>query len=259
MPSELITERQGAALILTLSDPATRNTLSPQVYAAGVEALNTADADSTLRAVILRGDGAHFCAGGDLNRLAGVRQRGPEEQARSIDGFHAWVQAIREFPQPVIAAVEGHAAGGGCSLALACDLVVAAEGARFTMSYGRAGLSPDGGGLWHLARALPRATVLQMLWLPEPMTARQWHELGLVNQLADDGQALAEALKLAQRLAGMASNAVASVKTLMEQASTRTLGDHLAAERDQFIANLFHDNAGEGLAAFFDKRRPKFS
>lgn len=259
MPSELITERQGSTLVLTLSDPATRNTLSPQVYAAGVEALNTADADPTLRAVIVRGDGEHFCAGGDLNRLAGVRQRGPEEQARNIESFHAWVQAIREFPKPVIAAVEGHAAGGGCSLALACDLIIAAEGARFTMSYGRAGLSPDGGSTWHLARALPRAAVLQMLWLPEPMTARQWHDLGLVNGLADDGQALSRALQWAQRLAGMASNAVASVKVLVEQAPGRELAAHLAAERDQFIANLFHDNGGEGLAAFFDKRRPKFS
>jgi enoyl-CoA hydratase/carnithine racemase len=259
VPAELITERQGAALILTLSDPATRNTLSPQVYAAGVEALNTADADATVRAVILRGEGAHFCAGGDLNRLAGVRQRGPDEQGRNIDGFHAWVQAIREIPKPVIAAVEGHAAGGGCSLALACDFIIAAEGARFTMSYGRAGLSPDGGGTWHLARTLPRATLLQMLWLPEPMTARRWHELGLVNAVVDDGQALNQALQWAQRLAGMASNAVASVKALVEQAPARALPAHLTAEREQFIANLFHDNAGEGLAAFFDKRRPNFS
>lgn len=258
MPSELITERSGPTLILTLRDPATRNTLSPQVYAAGVEALNTADADASVRAVIIRGDGAHFCAGGDLNRLAGVRERGPEEQARSIDGFHAWVLAIRDFPKPVVAAVEGHAAGGGCSLALACDLIVAAEGARFTMSYGRAGLSPDGGGAWHLARALPRAQVLQMLWLPEPMTARQWHTLGLVNAVADDGQALTEALRWAERLAAMAGNAVASVKALVEQSGQRELAAQLAAERDQFIANLFHDNGGEGLAAFLEKRRPKF-
>lgn len=258
MPSELITERQGSTLILTLRDPATRNTLSPQVYAAGVEALNTADADASLRAVVLRGDGSHFCAGGDLHRLAGARERGPDEQARSIDGFHAWVLAIRDFPKPVIAAVEGHAAGGGCSLALACDLIIAAEGARFTMSYGRAGLSPDGGGLWHLARALPRAQVLQMLWLPEPMTARQWHALGLVNAITDDGQALAQALQWAERLAAMAANTLAGVKSLVEQAPDRDLSSELGAEREQFIANLFHPNGGEGLAAFFEKRRPKF-
>ena len=259
MSAQLLSTSQGRTMVLTLSNPGHRNALGPEMYAAGVEALNTADADPSLRAVVLRGDGEHFCAGGDLNRLAGVRQRGPEEQARSIEGFHAWVQGIREFPKPVIAAVEGHAAGGGCSLALACDLIIAAEGARFTLSYGRAGLSPDGGSTWHLARTLPRATVLQMLWLPEPMTARQWHEFGLVNGLADDGQALSQALRWADRLAGMASNALASVKALVEQAPARDLSAQLAAERDQFIANLFHANGGEGLAAFFDKRRPKFS
>lgn len=258
MPSELITERHGSTLVLTISDPATRNTLSPQVYAAGVEALNVADADSALRCVVLRGDGAHFCAGGDLTRLAAARQRGPDAQRGSIEGFHAWIQALREFPKPVIAAVEGHAAGGGCSLALACDLIVAAEGARFTMSYARAGFSPDGGGAWHLAQALPRALVLQMLWLPEPMTARQWHSLGLVNALTDDGQALPTALQWGERLAAMASNAMASVKSLVEQARSRDLTSHLQAERDQFLLNLFHDNAGEGLRAFFDKRKPNF-
>lgn len=258
MPSELLTERRGTTLVLTISDPSTRNTLSPQVYAAGVEALNVADADATLRCVVLRGDGAHFCAGGDLNRLASVRQRGADEPHRGIDGFHAWVQALREFPKPVIAAVEGHAAGGGCSLVLACDLIVAAAGARFTMSYGRAGLSPDGGGTWHLARALPRALALQMMWLAEAMSAHRWQELGLVNAVVDDGQALPEALLWAQRLSEMAGNAVASVKALVEQAPGRRLAEQLDAERDHFIANLSADNAAEGLQAFFEKRRPRF-
>lgn len=259
MPSELLTERRGHTLILTISDPATRNTLSPQVYAAGVEVLSAFDSDASLRCVVLRGDGAHFCAGGDLNRLAATRE-GPIEQVRAnIDRFHAFVQALREFPKPVIAAVEGHAAGGGCSLALACDLVIAAEGARFTMSYGRAGFSPDGGGTYHLAQALPRALALQLMWLPEPMSARQWHELGLVNAVTPDGQALAEALVWSERLSQTAGNAVASVKALVEQARSRTLREQLDAERDQFAANLQHDNAAEGLRAFFEKRKPRFT
>jgi enoyl-CoA hydratase/carnithine racemase len=259
MPSELLTERRGHALVLTISDPPTRNTLSPQVYAAGVEVLSAFDADATLRCVILRGDGAHFCAGGDLNRLAASRD-GPADTVRAnIDRFHAFVQAIREFPKPVIAAVEGHAAGGGCSLALACDLIIAAESARFTMSYGRAGFSPDGGGTFHLAQALPRALALQLMWLPEPMSAQQWQALGLVNAVASDGQALTEALAWAERLGQMASNAVASVKALVEHARTRTLREQLDVERDQFAANLQHDNAAEGLRAFFEKRKPRFS
>jgi enoyl-CoA hydratase/carnithine racemase len=158
----------------------------------------------------------------------------------------------------VIAAVEGHAAGGGCSLVLACDLVIAAEGARFTMSYGRAGLSPDGGGTYHLAQALPRALALQMLWLPEPMTARQWQTLGLVNAVSADGQALAEALAWAERLGRMAGNALTSAKALIGQARSRTLAVQLDAEREQFVPNLLHDNAAEGLRAFFEKRAPRF-
>jgi enoyl-CoA hydratase/carnithine racemase len=165
---------------------------------------------------------------------------------------------MRECPKPVIAAVEGHAAGGGCSLVLACDLVVAAEGARFTMSYGRAGLSPDGGGTFHLAQALPRALALQMLWLPEPMSARQWQALGLVNAVCSDGQALQEALTWADRLSRTAGNAVASAKALVGHARSRTLSQQLDAEREQFVPNLQHDNAAEGLRAFFEKRPPRF-
>jgi enoyl-CoA hydratase/carnithine racemase len=258
MPSELLSERRGPALILTISDPATRNTLSPQVYAAGVEALNTADADDSLRCVVLRGEGSHFCAGGDLQRLASTRAGPPDQVRAGIERFHAFVLALREYPKPVIAAVEGHAAGGGCSLVLACDLVIAAESARFTMSYGRSGLSPDGGGTYHLAHALPRALALQLLWLPEPMSAQQWHALGLVNAVTPDGQALAEALAWAERLSRTASNAVASAKTLVEHARSRTLREQLDAERDQFVPNLQHDNAAEGLRAFFDKRAPRF-
>jgi enoyl-CoA hydratase/carnithine racemase len=258
MPSELLSERRGPALILTISDPATRNTLSPQVYAAGVEALNTADADDSLRCVVLRGEGSHFCAGGDLQRLAATRAGPPEQVRANIERFHAFVQALREYPKPVIAAVEGHAAGGGCSLVLACDLVIAAESARFTMSYGRAGLSPDGGGTFHLAQALPRALALQLLWLPEPMSARQWQALGLVNAVTPDGQALPEALAWTERLSLTASNAVASAKALVEHARSRTLREQLDAERDQFVPNLQHENAAEGLRAFFDKRAPRF-
>ena len=259
MASELLIERRGPALVLTISDPATRNTLSPGVYEAGVPALRQAAADPAVRAVVWRGDGTHFCAGGDLQRLAASRE-GPADTVRAnIDRFHALVLAMRECPKPVIAAVEGHAAGGGCSLVLACDLVVAAEGARFTMSYGRAGLSPDGGGTFHLAQALPRALALQALWLPEPASARQWQTWGLVNAVCADGEALNEALAWADRLSRMASNALASAKALVHHARSRTLVEQLQAERDQFVPNLQHDNAAEGLRAFFEKRPPRFA
>lgn len=258
MPSELHTERDGSTLILTLSDPATRNTLSPQVYTAGVEALNMAESDPAVRAVILRGDGEHFCTGGDLNRITGLRQAGPQAQADSITLFHSLVESLRAFPKPVIAAVEGWAAGGGMSLALACDLIVAAADARFVMSYGRIGLTPDGGGSWHLAQALPRALALELLWLATPVDAPRLQALGIVNRVTDRGQALAEALALAARLAEMAPNAVAAAKELVAAARHRPLGEHLDAERDAFVRQLFHDNGAEGLRAFAEKRAPRF-
>ena len=258
MPSELLTSRDGAALILTLSDPATRNTLSQQVYAAGVEALNMAESDDGVRAVIVRGDGEHFCGGGDLNKIIARRQEGPAAQAESIAQFHQLIESLRAFPKPTIAAVEGFAAGGGMSLALACDLIVAASDAKFVMSYGKVGLTPDGGGSWHLARMLPRPLALELLWLATPMKADRLHAPGLVNRVTDKGQALAEALDIAAKLAAMAPNAVAGAKELVARAASSPLAAHLEAERTQFLANMFHENGGEGLKAFFEKRPPQF-
>ena len=164
MTTELLTERQGSTLLITLSGPATRNALSPQVYAAGIELLNVADSDPSVHAVVITGSGGHFCGGGDLQRLAHNRQHDLNIQGDNIDAFHQWIEAIRSFPKPVIAAVEGVAAGGGLSLALACDLLVTGDNARFVSAYSRVGLSPDGGASWQLARLLPKPLALSWLW-----------------------------------------------------------------------------------------------
>jgi enoyl-CoA hydratase/carnithine racemase len=258
MPSEMLTERVGSVLVLTLSDPTTRNTLSHQAIAAGIEALGVAEADEGVRCVILRGDGAHFCAGGNLQGLTERRAAGPPTQRQMLEHLHQFVEALRVCPKPVIACVEGAAAGAGFSLALACDLIVAADDARFILSYGRIGLSPDGGATWSLSQALPRALVQKLVWLGEPVTAQQLQGWGLVGWLAGSGQAYGESLKVAQRLAEMAPNAVASAKELVQQAGSQTLTQQLGAERDHFMQNLFHANGAEGLQAFMDKRAPSF-
>ncbi|MBT9459608.1 MAG: enoyl-CoA hydratase [Burkholderiaceae bacterium] len=258
MPAELRIERFGSTMLLTLSDPATRNTLSPQIYAAFVEALNYADAEDQVRCVVLTGDGGHFCSGGNLQRLVGNRAAGPQVQTESIERFHELVEALRAFPKPVIAAVEGAAAGAGFSLALTCDLLVAAKDARFVLSYGRVGLSPDGGAVSHLMQALPRSQVMQLMLLAEPIGAEQLHRQGVVNYLTEPGQALTQALELAERLGQMAPNAMASAKDLVHKAQAGALRQHLALERDHFVNNLFHDNGGEGIEAFFARRPPLF-
>lgn len=245
--------------MLTLSDSATRNTLSEQALSAGVEALNTAESNPEVRAVILRGEGKHFCAGGNLQGLAQRREAGAGAQEKLLDLLHQFVEAVNVFPKPVIAAVEGDAAGAGFSLAMACDLVVAADNSRFILSHANLGLTPDGGATWHLGNAVARQLLQQWIWLAEPVGARQLHALGLVNWVVDNTQALTEALKVADRLAAMAPNAIAGGKELLQAVLTATRTQQLESERNHFIETLFHPNAGEGLAAFFDKRPPRFS
>lgn len=258
MATEMLSERQGSCLVLTLSDPATRNSLSPQASAAAVEALGAAEGDDEVRAVVFRGAGEHFCGGGNLQRLQSVRHKGPDEQLQSMEHLHAFVETLRSYPKPVIAAVEGFAAGAGCALVMACDLVVAARNAKFVLSYGRVGLSPDGGTTWQLARSVSRAQALRMIWLAEPMTAQEWLAMGLVNEIVDPGQSQVQALAWADRLAGMAPNAIASAKELMNDALDRSLPAQLDQERSHFVRNLFHANGGEGVQAFLEKRPPHF-
>ena len=259
MPSELITERRGSTLILTISDAPTRNTLSAQTIAAGIEALGASEANDEVRAVVLRGDGAHFCSGGNLQGLRERRAVGRDAQLEMLEQLHQLVESIRAHPKPVIAAVEGAAAGAGFSLALACDLLVAAVDARFVMSYGKVGLTPDGGATWSLAHTLPRSLVLQALWLGEPISTETLRGHGLITTVATTGGALDEALHLADRLAAMAPNAIAAAKALVDQAPGQSFSQQLRAERDQFVDALFHDNGAEGLQAFFDRRAPRFS
>ena len=251
MMASLKSTSEGQTLILTISNPEFRNALSPEMYAAGIEALNAAENSSDIRSVIIIGEGSLFCAGGNLNRLLANRREAPEVQAQSIDGLHNWIETIRTYPKPIIAAVEGAAAGAGFSLALACDFCVAAENAVFVMS-------PDGGGSWGIARALPRALASEILMTGERISAQRLHDFGLVNQLSHAGSALIEALTLAERLNARAPNTLASIKELINDAPGNTLSQQLASERDHFVKNLHHANGGEGIDAFLQKRTPHY-
>ena len=256
MTAQLKSTSQGQTLILTLSDPSLRNALGPEMYAAGIEALNVAETNPEVRSVIITGEGPNFCAGGNLQRLQGNRQKAPEVQAQSIEGLHSWIEAIRTFPKPVIAAVEGAAAGAGFSLVLMCDLVVAARDSIFVMAYSSIALSPDGGGSWSLAHALPRQWAAELLLLGERIGSERLNELGVVNQVVDSGNALDQALQLAERLNARAPNAMSSIKELLNEASTHSMTAHLGQERDHFVNNLHHANAGIGIASFLHKEKP---
>jgi enoyl-CoA hydratase/carnithine racemase len=259
MTAELRSASQGRTMVLTISNPDHRNALGPEIYAAGVEALSAADSNPEVGSVVITGAGNTFCAGGNLQRLLANRQQPPAVQAQSIEGLHGWIDAIRTFPKPVIAAVEGAAAGAGFSLALACDFIVAADNAVFVMAYSSVALSPDGGATWSLAQALPRQLVSEQLLCGERIGAPRLHQLGVVNRTTPAGGALDEALVLAGRLNERAPNAVASIKELMNDAAGATLTGQLASEREHFVRNLHHANAGIGIAAFLAKQKPRYS
>ena len=258
MSAELKSTSEGATMVLTLANPAQRNALGPDMYAAGIEALEGAENNGDVRSVVIVGEGAWFSAGGSLQRLQANREREPAAQADSIDALHSWIDSIRTFPKPVIAAVEGAAAGAGFALALACDFIVAARDAVFAASYSNVALSPDGGLSWHLAQALPRQLASEWMMLGERIGAERLHALGLVNGLSDPGQALASALVLAHKLNARAPNALASAKELLGEARAALLPDHLPRERDHFVRNLHHVNAGIGIAAFLAKSTPRY-
>ncbi|MDM0048469.1 oxepin-CoA hydrolase, alternative type [Variovorax sp. J22R115] len=258
MTAELKSTTEGSTMVLTLSNPSQRNALGPEMYAAGIEALNGAENSDEIRSVILVGEGKWFCAGGSLQRLSANRDREPAVQAESIEALHTWVDSIRTFPKPVIAAVEGAAAGAGFSLALACDFVVSARDAVFAASYSNVALSPDGGLSWHLGRALPRQLASEWLMLGERLDASRLHALGLVNEITESGQALTAALAIAGKLNARAPNALASIKELLSEARGTTLVSQLSQERDHFVRNLHHANAGIGIAAFLSKQTPRY-
>jgi enoyl-CoA hydratase/carnithine racemase len=258
MGAQLKSETQDLTLVLTLSNPGMRNAMGPEIYSAGIEALGAAETNPAVRSVVITGEGGTFSAGGNLHRLLANRAQDPSVQAASIEALHNWMETIRTYPKPVIAAVEGAAAGAGFSLALMCDFVVAASDSFFVMAYSNIALSPDGGGSWNLARSLPRPIANEILMLGERISAVRLHELGWVNQLSNPGESLQKALHLAQRLNARAPNALTGIKDLLNSAEHMPLSDHLAQEKSSFVTLLHHPNALAGINALLNKQTPDY-
>lgn len=258
MTAELKRSSEGQTLVLTLSNPEHRNALGPEIYTEGIQALNLAESSADIRSVVIVGEGKVFSAGGNLQRLQNNRQQPAAVQAESIRALHDWIEAIRTFPKPIIAGVEGAAAGAGFSLALACDFIVAAENAVFVMAYSNIALSPDGGASWSLMRALPRPLVTELLMCGERISPQRLFDLGLINRISKPDHALTEALALAGQLNARAPNALSSIKTLINEAPHSTLPEQLDRESEHFVRNLHHANAGIGIASFLNKEKPVF-
>jgi 2-(1,2-epoxy-1,2-dihydrophenyl)acetyl-CoA isomerase len=250
-------EVDGPVATLTLDRPESLNALTVPIKVALREALGSIDRDRAVRAVILTGAGRAFCAGQDL-----AERESPDAAPLDVEvreRFNPIIRAIRSMGQPVIAAVNGVAAGAGASLTFACDLRIAAEEARFVLAFGRIGLIPDSGATWFLPRLVGPAKAAELALVGEPLDAAEALRLGLVSNVVPGDRLLDEARAMASRLAEGAPLALALTKEALQRSSTIDLDEALEGEAKlQGIAGASADHA-EGLAAFKEKRPPRFS
>lgn len=252
-------EVHGGVLLITNNDPATRNAIGLDAFDSLAASVAQANNDSGVGAVIITGAGGFFCSGGDIN---GLRQRvGADEASRreGIDKLHAMIRILRECPKPVIAAIEGGAAGAGVSLALACDLIIAARDAYFSVAYVKIGLTPDGGATAFLSQSLPRQLVAELCLTGDRVGVERFHRFGVVNQLTEPGEALATALSGASQLAKGPARAITRIKQLTHLGQTNSLDDQLGCEADRMSSSLADAEAAEGISAFLEKRAPDFA
>ena len=256
--AEVRVEDCGDHLRVTLSNPDRRNALAPSMYRGIRAALDLTAADDRLGAVVLTGAGEYFCAGGDLNALAARAGMSWDNRRARIEDLHATIRAIRACPRPVIAAVEGGAAGAGLSIALACDLLVAAEDAAFAAAYVRVGLVPDGGLTALLARRVPASFAARMCLTGDPVPAPALAAMGVVTDLAAPGQAVARAAELAARLAQGPAAAQAAIKRLLADATAQSFDDQLNREAEAMADALSGAEAVAGIGARLNRAVPDF-
>jgi 2-(1,2-epoxy-1,2-dihydrophenyl)acetyl-CoA isomerase len=250
-------EVDGAVATLTLDRPEALNALTVAVKVSLREALDRIAADRTVRVVILTGAGRAFCAGQDLAERADPDAATLDAELR--DRYNPIIRTLRTMDQPVIAAVNGVAAGAGASLAFACDLRIAAEDARFVLAFGRIGLVPDSGATWFLPRLVGAARAAELALLGDVVPADEALRIGLVHRVVPAGALMAEAQAMAERLAASAPTAIALTKAALDRSWAVDLDGALADEaRMQGVAGATADHA-EGLTAFREKRPPRFT
>jgi 2-(1,2-epoxy-1,2-dihydrophenyl)acetyl-CoA isomerase len=211
-----------------------------------------------VRVVVMRSTGRNFCVGGDLQYFSGIDDIEPELLALAAD-FHAGIYALRDLDAPLVAGVQGAAAGGGLALACACDIVLAAESARFTMAYTAAGLSPDGGSSWFLPRIVGWRLATELILTNRVLSAAEAATAGLVTTVVGDDALASEVGAVAARLASGPTRAFGSVKRLLRASATASLPEQLAAEGREIAANAARQDGREGVSAFLARRPPVFA
>lgn len=256
-------EARGAVALVTLNRPQALNSFTRRMHQQLWEAFARIEEDRTIRAAVLTGAGRGFCAGADLSEFDFAP--GPDLVRRADPGpvieecFNPTVRKLTALRVPTVAAVNGVAAGAGASIAMACDLAVAAPGASFIQAFSKIGLIPDAGGTWFLLKRLGLARALGCAMLGDKLSAREAKEWGMIWEAVPEGEdCVQSALSLAQRLAAMPTRALVETRKLLRAAASRDLDEQLDAERDaQSALGRTHDYI-EGVSAFLQKRAPAF-
>jgi 2-(1,2-epoxy-1,2-dihydrophenyl)acetyl-CoA isomerase len=261
--SSVLFETRGAVALVTLNRPQALNSFTRQMHQELWTALDRIDGDKSIRALVITGAGRGFCAGADLAEFD--FKPGPKLVERADPGplieqaFNPTVRKLQALRVPTIAAINGVAAGAGASLAMTCDLAVAASNASFIQAFSKIGLVPDAGGSWFLVKRLGLARALGCALLGDKLSAKEAKEQGMIWDVAPEGEDCVEAaLKLAQRLAVMPTKALVATRKLLRDAASNTLDAQLDAERaTQSALGKTHDYL-EGVTAFLEKRPAQF-
>jgi 2-(1,2-epoxy-1,2-dihydrophenyl)acetyl-CoA isomerase len=241
---------------ITLNRPDRLNSFTRAMHAELRDALgNLGDA----RVVILTGAGRGFCAGQDLNDRAVAPGEAVDLGETVEESWNPLIRTLAALPQPVIARVNGVAAGAGANIALACDLVIAAKSAKFIQSFSALGLIPDSGGSWHLPRLVGQARALGLALTGEPLPAERAAEWGLIWKAVDDDALDAEVDAVAIKLAGLPPLGLSAIKNIVRTSWSRSLDEELDLQRDEMRRLGFTQDYREGVAAFLEKRPAKFT
>lgn len=257
--STVLTERHDAVLVLTLNRPDKLNSFNVEMHEALADAVGLAEHDKGVRAVILTGAGRAFSAGQDLSDRVMGDGDAPPDLGATLDRFYnPLVRRIRALPLPVVAAINGVAAGAGLNVALACDIVIAGRSASFLEPFANLGLVPDAGGTFTLPRSIGMARARAMALLAERIDAETALAWGLIYRLVEDDALAGEAMAIATRLAALPTDGLAAMKRAFDAGETNTFDAQLDVERDLQRAQGRHPDYREGVSAFVQKRKPLF-
>lgn len=260
----ILVAQADAVRTLTLNRPAALNSFTGEMHAQLMTQLDAAAADEEVRCLVLTGSGRAFCAGQDLADPLVSPPAGDAEPAKDLGEvvrrlYAPLVKRLRSMPVPVVAAVNGIAAGAGANLALGCDIVLAGRSASFIQAFAKIGLIPDTGGTWLLGRLAGRQRALGMAMLGDKLSAQDAERIGLVWRCIEDGDLQEEARRIANRLAAMPTRALVATRKLLDDAQQISMDEALAREAvAQGELGVSHDYR-EGVAAFYAKRAPRFT